>query len=99
MYSKSTMNQTRFNLPENIRPHWNYFLALEKDVETLSRYIEFCKDNLNTYSIELAHLLLSSASEIDTVAKCICSILEPTAKADNINDYRKIINAAEDSET
>jgi hypothetical protein len=32
-----------------------------------SRYIEFCKDNLNTYSIDLAHLLLSYASEIDTI--------------------------------
>jgi hypothetical protein len=88
-----------FKVPDNIRPHWNYFLALEKDLETVSRYIEFNKDNLNTYSIELAHLLLSSASEIDTVAKCICSILEPNAKPDNINKYRKIIKAAEDNET
>jgi hypothetical protein len=93
------MNPTNFKPPENIRPHWNYFLALEKDLEALSRYIEFCKDNLNTYSIELAHLLLSSASEIDTVAKCICAILEPNAKADNINTYRKIIKAGEDAET
>lgn len=65
-----------------IRPHWNYFLALEKDLEGVSRYIEFCKDNLNTYSIELAHLLLSSASEIDTIAKSVCSILEPKSKTE-----------------
>jgi hypothetical protein len=44
-----------FKVPDNIRPHWNYFLALEKDLETVSRYIEFSRDNLNTYSIELAH--------------------------------------------
>ena len=68
-----------FKIPDNIRPHWNYFLALEKDLETVSRYIEFCHDNLNTYSIELAHLLLSLASEIDTVAKRTCSLLEPNA--------------------
>lgn len=93
------MNQTNFKPPDNIRPHWNYFLALEEDLEAISRYIEFCKANLGTYSIQLAHLLLSSASEIDTVAKCICSILQPSAKADNINEYRNIIKAGEDSET
>jgi hypothetical protein len=86
-----------FAIPSNIRPHWNYFLALEKDLEGLSHYIEFCKDNLNTYSIELAHLLLSSASEIDTIAKCICSILDPKAKPKNIDQYRKIIRTAEET--
>jgi hypothetical protein len=83
----------------NVRPHWNYFLALEKDFETVSRYIEFCPDNANTYSIELAHLLFSAASEVDTLAKCICSILDPTETPQNINEYRRIIKAGEDSET
>ncbi len=23
------------------KPHWNYFLALERDLEIVSRYIEF----------------------------------------------------------
>ena len=85
-------------IPNNVRPHWNYFLALERDLEGVSRYIEFCKDNLNTYSIELAHLLLSSASEIDTIAKCVCSILDPKAKPQNIDQYRKIIRTAEKHE-
>jgi hypothetical protein len=84
--------------PESTRLHWNYFLALEKDMEVLSRYIEFSPDNFNTYSIELAHLLLSAASEVDTLAKCICSILDPKAKPENINEYRRIIKAGEDSE-
>lgn len=88
----------KFVIPTNVRPHWNYFLALEKDLENVSRYIEFCKDNLNTYSIELAHLLLSSASEIDTIAKCVCGILAPTTKAKNIDQYRKIISTAEENE-
>ncbi len=30
--------------------HWNYFLAIEKDLENLSRYIEFSDANLGTYS-------------------------------------------------
>src|SRR5258707_12525225 len=86
-------------LHNNTRLHWNYFLALERDLESISRYVEFCPDNLNTYSVELAHLLFSAASEVDTLAKCICGVLDPNARPDNINEYRAIIKAAEDSET
>ncbi|MBN1184318.1 MAG: hypothetical protein JXB49_18655 [Bacteroidales bacterium] len=73
--------------------HWNYYLALEKDLENLSRYIEFCNDNLQTYSIELTHLLLSASSEIDVIMKEICEILDSTQNANNINDYRQIVKA------
>ena len=52
--------------------HWNYFLAIESDLERLSRYVEFSKDNYKTYSLAMAHLLLSSASEVDVVLKGIC---------------------------
>ena len=31
--------------------HWNYFLALEQDLEATSRYIEFCDANLKVFSI------------------------------------------------
>ncbi len=86
-------------LHKNTRLHWNYFLALERDLESISRYVEFCPDNLNTYSIELAHLLFSAASEADTLAKCICTILDPNARSGNINEYRDVIKAAEENET
>lgn len=42
------------------RLHWNYFLALERDLEVLSRYVEFANRNYKTYSIELAHLLFGA---------------------------------------
>jgi hypothetical protein len=71
--------------------HWNYFLALEADLDDLSRYIEFTESNFNTYSIELTHLLLASSSEVDVVMKSICKILDPTKDASNINDYRTIV--------
>jgi hypothetical protein len=71
--------------------HWNYFLALENDLAQISRYIEFDKKNFKTYSIELAHLLLASASEVDVIAKGICDFLDPTTPAENINQYREII--------
>jgi hypothetical protein len=84
-----------FQPPTEFRPHWNYFLALESDLESISRYIEFCSDNLNTYSIALAHLLLAASSEVDAVAKCICKIIDPAANPDNIDKYRHIIKTAE----
>ena len=73
--------------------HWNYFLAIESDLENLSRYIEFIDANFNTYSIELAHLLLASSSESDVVLKELCALLCPDEKRENINDYRKIIKS------
>lgn len=72
--------------------HWNYFLALESDVEVLSRYIEFSKDNFSAFSLELAHLLLTASSEVDVVCKILCNQVSPDNTADNIYKYREIIN-------
>lgn len=74
--------------------HWNYFLALEDDVVRLSRYIEFTTDNFDAYSLELARILSSAASEVDVVAKQLCTKLTGTTKADNISKYQKIIQLA-----
>lgn len=71
--------------------HWNYFLAIESDLEEVSRYIEFSEGNYDTFSIELAHLLLTSASEVDVVAKGICRFLVNNSRAQSINAYRGII--------
>lgn len=74
----------------NPNHHWNYFIAIEKDLEKLSRYIELSKNNEDTYSIELAHILLSASSEVDVVLKQLCELLgEP--RCDNINQYRDVI--------
>jgi hypothetical protein len=73
--------------------HWNYFLAIESDLENLSRYIEFIDTNFETYSIELAHLLLASSSESDVVLKELCALLTQKEKRKNIDDYRKIIKS------
>ena len=72
--------------------HWNYFLALENDLEKVSRYIEFVKANFKTYSIELAHLMLAASSEVDVVAKALCQKLDSKAELKDINDYKKVIN-------
>jgi hypothetical protein len=71
--------------------HWNYFLALERDLENISRYVEFEESNLHTYSIEFTHLLLSSSSEVDVLMQQICKLLRPNCSVGNIDDYRGII--------
>ncbi len=68
--------------------HWNYFLALERDLEIASRYVEFVAANMATYSIEFAHLLFAAASEVDVVAKLLCKQLVPNAPRQNIDHYR-----------
>ena len=71
--------------------HWNYYLALERDMEQVSRYIEFCEDNFPVYSIELAHLLFAAAAEVDVVAKALCKLLDHSAPRNTIEHYRALI--------
>ena len=52
--------------------HWNYFLAIEEDLENLSRYIELREDNFATYSIETAKILMAASQEVDVLFKAIC---------------------------
>lgn len=71
--------------------HWNYFLALESDLERVSRYVEFTEENYKTYSLEMAHLLLAACSEVDVVLKGLCKKIKPEIKAGNIGQCRKIL--------
>jgi len=73
--------------------HWNYFLAIAQDLEFISRYIEFCENNQDVYSIELAHIMLSASSEIDVVMKLLCGLADNTKPVNNINDYKAIIKS------
>lgn len=73
--------------------HWNYFIAIESDLERVARFIEFTEKNFDVYSIELAHLLLAAASEIDTLAKLICEYSDPGGSFKNIGDYKTTITA------
>ena|SRR5208283_2927614 len=71
-----------------IESHWNYLLAIERDLDEISRYIEFDEKNFDCFSIEIARVLLTSAAEVDVVCKQICKSINPKSKADNINRYR-----------
>jgi len=71
--------------------HWNYFVALDSDLETASRYVEFTEANFGVFSIELAHLLFAAASEVDVVAKLVCEQLAPGERWENINHYKSVL--------
>jgi hypothetical protein len=75
----------------NYLVHWNYFIALERDLIECSRYVEFSKKNKNTYSIEFSQLLFSASSEVDVIAKGICKLINPLTNIDGINNYQPII--------
>ncbi len=78
-------------IEESTLIHWNYFLPIEEDLLNISRYIEFSEPNFQTYSIELARILLVASSEIDVVAKQLCAKLEPGSSANRITDYQAIL--------
>lgn len=72
-------------------PYWEYFLALEDDLIRAGRYVEFDDRNLEVFSIEFARILLAGSSEVDVVAKALCNKIDKSKKAENIQQYRKII--------
>jgi hypothetical protein len=72
-------------------PHWQFFESLDDELHSLSRIVEFSKDNFPTYSVHFARLYLSVCSEIDVVAKLLCVQIGPTKNADNIHAYRTLI--------
>src|SRR5258708_1640840 len=69
-------------------PHWQYFIAIESDLDKTCRYVELATDNFLTYSIEFARILLSASSEIDVIAKLVCQQADPNGTYKTIDDYR-----------
>lgn len=75
---------------ERTKIHWNYFIAIEQDFELISRYIEFSEENNDTFSIELARIIMSASQEVDVIMKGICSLLGNEGVM-NIDQYRTVI--------
>ena len=69
--------------------HWNFFLALERDVDVLSRYVEFDSRNYDCFSIEIARILVAASGEVDVVAKQICRAADSHSSARDMIDYRR----------
>jgi hypothetical protein len=71
-----------------IEPHWSYLLSVERDLEELSRYVEFDQRNFETFGIEIARLLLACGAEVDIVCNQLCRKLNAASSASSINAYR-----------
>ena len=69
----------------------DYFHAFEDDLERLSRYIEFSRDNFATYSLELVRLLLATGSEIDVALKALCRHIDSAKAPKSIVAWQKIV--------
>lgn len=74
--------------------HWNYFLAIESDLEKTSRYVEFSAANNDTFSIEFARIIKAATQEIYGIMKKICQLLAPDITSSNVNHYRNIIKTS-----
>lgn len=72
-------------------PHWDYFLALCRDFQETTHYVELVSQNFPTYSTAFARLYLAAGSEIDVVAKLLCQSVNPTSTDKNIDQYRETI--------
>jgi hypothetical protein len=73
--------------------HWNYFLAVEAELVSCCRYVEFSRENFACYSNEFAKLIVLAASEVDSIFHELCEHLDPSANADKIGDYYRILLA------
>lgn len=88
------MTKPKLIANEKERLYWEYFLSLESDVISLSRYIALDRKNKKTHSIEMARLLLASSAECDALLKEVCKKLDNTFNKNNgaIDKYRQILN-------
>ena len=83
-----------------IRNYWNYYLELEEEVVATKKYVEFCKENNNCFSIEFLKLYQAICSEIDVLGKYVASLVNSAFKNDEkstlykwwieIQDYRDL---------
>jgi hypothetical protein len=72
-------------------PHWQFFESLDDELHSLSRIVEFSKDNFSTYSVHFTRLYLSVCSEVDVVAKLLCGRIAQSENPENIDQYRALI--------
>ncbi len=83
-----------FNLERNSL-HWHQYIALEEDLIRITRFIEVHDDNMATYSIELARLLLATCSQVEIVGKSVASVVGKEAK--NIRDIMLVLTESDPS--
>lgn len=64
-------------IKEFIKRYWDFYLALEEDFYSTSRYVDFSEKNNKTFSNEYLRLYLSICSEIDVFGKIFAKKINP----------------------
>ena len=77
------------NRTELSRKYWKYYLMLEKRLTDSVEYVEFHKDNFETFSNGYALLLEAIGAELDTVFKEFCGFNMDERKT--IADYAQFV--------
>ncbi len=54
--------------------YWKYYKELENEFLQTRRYVEFCAENMNTYSVEYLKLYQAVCSEIDVIGKAMAKL-------------------------
>lgn len=74
--------------------YWNYYVQLENDFFSYSPYCEIDPCNDNAFSVKYLQLILSVCSEIDSICKTLCKILDENLDLDTAGmyDYMPILN-------
>ena len=80
-------------MPSANKIHWNYFTALEQDIEVLARYVEPQAANFDTYSLEICRILFSACAECEVVLKMLAARNGTSTERYNIENLRECITA------
>lgn len=79
-----------------ITNYWNYYIELEKEVFDIKKYVEFNERNYQSFSIEFLKLYQAICSEIDSLGKCLASILDnsfnPNNKQNNLFKWWYVVS-------
>ena len=69
---------------------WHYYLCLERDFDNTSRYIEPIGQE-DTYSFEFVKIINLACSEVESVFRRLCEVINPNSKAGNMCQYKSTI--------
>ena len=73
--------------------YWNYYQSVEKMLKETNQFVAHTIENGSTFSDEFAKIILLSGSEIDSILKVLCNLLEIKPKDNNytMKEYSKVL--------
>lgn len=75
-------------------PHYQYFLALEEDLEESIKFAEIDSANDAVFSIVYLKILVSTCIEIEATLKQLCQRYSSGSSPNNINELKNIVTSS-----